>query len=170
MSLKEFKQRTTSSFLWEKTQRSNRCLQTGFETHYNFLVMHVYLLRRTRRFSKSASPATGMPSCTIVHGDHIKPSTDDCPQRKARLLHSPDFSVRVQTRGEVIRCRQFRGLFQFWSSLSGSTIGTVSSSTNSTGSCGNKKPRPIQRGTEQLLALTLERPTQLHKWVSKSHN
>lgn len=39
----------------------------------------------------------------------------------------------MQSRGPVTMCRQLRGLFQLRSSLSGSTTGTVSSSTSSTG-------------------------------------
>lgn len=48
---------------------------------------------------------------------------------------APDCRVRTKTRGLITRCRQLRGRFQFLSSLSGSTRGTVRSSRNSTGSC-----------------------------------
>lgn len=48
---------------------------------------------------------------------------------------APDCRVRAKTSGLITRCRQLRGRFQFPSSLSGSTTGTVSSSRNSTGSC-----------------------------------
>lgn len=48
----------------------------------------------------------------------------------------PDCRVRTRTRGLMTSCRQLSGRFQFRSSLSGSTTGTVSSSKNSTGNWG----------------------------------
>ena len=54
---------------------------------------------------------------------------------------APDCRVRTKNRGLMARCRQLRGRFQFPSSLSGSTTGTVRSSRNSTGSCQVREAR-----------------------------
>lgn len=63
---------------------------------------------------------------------------------------APDCRVRTKTRGLTTRCRQLRGRFQFLSSLSGSTRGTVRSSRNSTGSCQVCKDGRVSLGRPAL--------------------
>lgn len=105
----------------------------------------------------SPDPCEGVSSCKpAANTAWLSPAHPSSPQRGASsavpralvaisvlsppgswdrpgLLQVPDLRVRTQSRGLVRMCRQLRGLFQFRSSLSGSTTGTVSSSTSSTG-------------------------------------
>jgi len=53
--------------------------------------------------------------------------------KKQADSHFPDWNMSTHTRGPVIICRQLRGRFQLWSSLSVSTTGTVNNNSTSTG-------------------------------------